>query len=266
MTGSVRAPAESGLGAYVNNPTPAANTPWREADLCVIDLETTGLDAANDEIIAFATVPIEGGRVRLRGVTYRLVRPGRMPEAETIRIHGLRSEDLADAPPLSEVLDQLFAALTGRALVVHVAAVEESFLAPVLREAGAELHNPVIDTAELAAELYSLRRERVPERFGLTPLARASQPPGPSPARSRWRRPHDRPGVPGPGDSARCPQAADDRLARQPPTPPRGTPGTTGTRAGCPACGTSRARPSAVRRTAPSPHRGRSGTRGAGHG
>ena len=173
VTGGVRAPAESGLGAYVNNPTPAAKTPWREADLCVIDLETTGLDAANDEIIAFATIPIEGGRARLHGATYRLVRPGRMPEAETIRIHGLRSEDLADAPPLSEVLDQLFAALTGRALVVHVAAVEESFLAPVLREAGAELHNPVIDTAELAAELYSLRRERVPERFGLTPLARS---------------------------------------------------------------------------------------------
>ena len=51
-----------------------------------------------------------------------------MPGADTIRIHGLRSEDLAGAPPLSEVIDELLDALTGRALVAHVATLEERFL------------------------------------------------------------------------------------------------------------------------------------------
>ena len=89
--------ARSNLSAYVRTPMPAAETPWREADLCVIDLETTGLDAASDEIIAFATVPIAGARVRVREARYRVVRPRRMPRANTILIHGLRSEELADA-------------------------------------------------------------------------------------------------------------------------------------------------------------------------
>lgn len=141
--------------------------------MCVIDLETTGLDAHTDEIIAFATVPITAGRVDLKGARYRLVCPQRMPPAETIRIHGLRQEDLVGAPPLPEVIDELAQALASRVLVAHVAAVEEGFLGPALRAAGAQLRNPVIDTATLAAELWSLRRRPAPERIGLGPMARA---------------------------------------------------------------------------------------------
>jgi DNA polymerase-3 subunit epsilon len=149
----------------------ADETPWRDAELCVIDLETTGLDATTDEIIAFATVPITGGRLCLRDARYRLVCPRRMPDAETIRIHGLRSEELADAPALIGVLDELLEALTGRAVVAHVAAVEGSFLRQILPRD--ELREPLIDTAELAAELWSLLRRPAPKRIGLTPLARS---------------------------------------------------------------------------------------------
>ena len=161
------------VDAYLSSPMPARESPWREAELCAIDLELTGLDPAVDEIISFATLPIVGGRVRLRGGVYRLVRPSRMPEAETIRIHGLRDEDLEHAPPIEEVVGELLAAITGAALVVHVAAVEETFLQPVLRSVGAELRNPIIDTAALAAELARRRGEPAPDRIGLTPLAHA---------------------------------------------------------------------------------------------
>lgn len=152
---------------------PPGATPWREAALCAIDLELTGLDPARDEIVSFATVPIEGGRIRLRASLYRLVRPRRMPGPETIRIHGLRSEDLAGAPSLGEVLGELLEAISGRALVVHVAEVEEAFLGPALQTAGVELLNPIIDTARLASELASRRGEPAPERIGLSPLARS---------------------------------------------------------------------------------------------
>ena len=159
------------LSAYVRTPMPAAEVPWREAALCVIDLETTGLDAASDEIIAFATVPIAGARVRVREARYRVVRPRRMPRANTILIHGLRSEELADSPSLSEVMGELLTELTGRVLVAHVAALDESFLRRALLDAGTSLRNPVIDTAALAAELFSRRHQPGRREVGLTPLA-----------------------------------------------------------------------------------------------
>jgi DNA polymerase III subunit epsilon len=164
--------ARSSMSAYALTPMPALEIPWRDADLCVVDLETTGFDAASDEIIAFATVPIAGARVRMRDARYRVVRPRRMPRANTIVIHGLRSEELADAPSLSEVIDELLAELTGRVLVAHVATLEERFLRSALLQAGTSLRNPVIDTAQLAADLFSRRRQPGPLEVGLTPLAR----------------------------------------------------------------------------------------------
>ena len=88
--------------AFHEAPLPGGRTPWREVTFSVIDLETTGLDPSTDEIISFATVTVAGGRVRLHDARYELVRPSRMPDAETIRIHGLREADLSDAPPISD--------------------------------------------------------------------------------------------------------------------------------------------------------------------
>ena len=122
--------------AYESTPEPAPSTPWRDATFSVIDLELTGLDPAVHEIVSFATVTVTGGTVRLADARYRIVRPRRMPDAASVRIHGLRESDLAAAPPLEEVLDDLLEALTGRVLVAHVARVEEGFCAPPSKPVG----------------------------------------------------------------------------------------------------------------------------------
>jgi DNA polymerase-3 subunit epsilon len=82
-----------------------------------------------------------------------------MPGEETIRIHGLRETDLEGAPPFSQVLDGLLKALTGSGIVAHVAAVERSFLAAALAEHRLPLRNQAVDTAALAAELGTHRRD-----------------------------------------------------------------------------------------------------------
>jgi DNA polymerase-3 subunit epsilon len=162
----------SPVDAYLQTAMPDRATPWREAALCVLDLETTGLDRPDDEIVAFATMPIDGGRARVRGAHSRLVRPRRMPGPDSIRIHGLRSEDLVGAPPMSEVLGELLGALAGRALVAHVATLEERFVRRAMLAAGISFRNPVIDTHALAIELYSRQRLRGPEAIRLAALAR----------------------------------------------------------------------------------------------
>lgn len=161
---------------------PAGSTPWREAVYSVIDLELTGLDPSVHEIVSFATVTVAEGKVRLDDALYRLVRPGRMPDGDTIRIHGLRERDLAEAPPLDEVLNDLLDALTGRVLVAHVAPIEESFLRAALDPRGLRLRNPVVDTARLAEELQRLRRQPSLVRRG------SSEPAESSPGLSRLAR------------------------------------------------------------------------------
>ncbi|GAA4711491.1 hypothetical protein [Phytohabitans rumicis] len=46
-------------------PLPTANprTPWREAEFCVLDLETTGLDLRRDEIVAYGAAIVRPGPV-----------------------------------------------------------------------------------------------------------------------------------------------------------------------------------------------------------
>ena len=160
--------------AYREAALPPARAPWREVTFSAIDFETTGLDPASDEIISFATVTVAEGRVRAGDARYGLVRPSRMPDGETIRIHGLREADLEQAPPLSEVIDQLLEPLTGRAIIAHVADVERGFLRAALAERGLELRNRIVDTAAMDRELRRLRREPPTEHepVGLSAMAR----------------------------------------------------------------------------------------------
>jgi DNA polymerase III subunit epsilon len=143
--------------AYQATKPPPPTTPWREARYAVVDLETTGLDPRRDEIVSFASIPIEDARVIVGGTRTTIVRPTRMPEAQTIRIHGLRPADLADAPVLPEALDLMLESLTGRVLVAHVAWVERGFLAAALKHAGLRLAEPVLDTSLLAPQVLALK-------------------------------------------------------------------------------------------------------------
>ncbi len=158
--------------AYARGDRPGSNTPWREASYAVVDLEMTGLDPDSDEIISFASVPVDDGRIAVGETRTATVKPERMPTATTIRIHGLRPADLASAPPLERALDEILDALTGRILVAHPAWVERAFLVPALRRVGVKLKEPILCTATLAAHVLDTR-ERSPGRD--MPLAEAAR-------------------------------------------------------------------------------------------
>jgi DNA polymerase-3 subunit epsilon len=159
--------------AYRSTRAPSARTPWRQASFCAIDLELTGLDPSRDEIVSFAAVPIEDGRVQLGASVHGRVRPtGAIGEA-AIRVHGLRYADLADAPALEEALDPLLATMAGRVPVVHVAAIERGFLAPALRRNGLRLHRAMVDTSVLGRLWLHERDGHGPRRLPLGELASA---------------------------------------------------------------------------------------------
>jgi len=152
---------------------PRRRTSWREARYCVVDLELSGLDPKADEIISFGAVPIDGGLIAAGRSLYGLARPTRpLPESSVI-IHGIRSVDLDEAPPLEKSIIPLLEALAGRVLVAHSAPVERAFLGAALRRQGIKLREPVLDTAVLGRLLLLERGEPLIGFISLGELANA---------------------------------------------------------------------------------------------
>jgi DNA polymerase III subunit epsilon len=159
--------------AYARAQLPSGRTAWAAASWCAVDLELSGLDPRRHEIISFAAIPIEQGRIQLARATAGLVRPLRALEEASIRIHGLRAADLLDAPPLEEAIGPLLEAMAGRLLVAHVAQVEQAFLGRALRSQGLRLRGPVADTSVIGRLWLGERDGRVPRETSLHDLARA---------------------------------------------------------------------------------------------
>jgi DNA polymerase-3 subunit epsilon len=172
----VRFPSTRNLGpvaaAYARASLSPASSPWDTAPWCVVDLELSGLDPRRHEIVAFAAIPVEHGRIQLAGAVSGLIRPaGALTEA-SIRIHGLRTDDLADAPPLGQAIEPLLAAMTGRSLVAHVARIEHAFLRRALREQGLRLRGPIVDTSVIGRLWLAERDGTAPADPRLADLAR----------------------------------------------------------------------------------------------
>ena len=123
---------------------------WRTVDYCAIDVETTGLDLRRDEIISLGSTQIHEARITTSENFYREVRPGRLPSADSMRVHGLRSIDLEKALSLEQIIPDFAAQITGRVVIAHAAWIERAFLQRHLRRTGLAFSKPMIDTAALA--------------------------------------------------------------------------------------------------------------------
>jgi DNA polymerase-3 subunit epsilon len=157
----LRSPASTVAAQYARAHVAVGKTPWRSAHFCVVDLELSGLDASRDEIISFAAVPIDSGRIAAGDALYGLCRPTRPLSEKSVLVHGIRTADLADAPTIDEALEPLIAAMTGRVMVAHVAWVERAFLGRALNRLGIRLREPVLDTHELGRLLAFKRGEQI---------------------------------------------------------------------------------------------------------
>ncbi len=99
---------------------------WAEAPFAVIDFETTGLDPDHDRILEVGIVCFDGGAVT-KSHGY-LVDPGIPVPEEARAIHGIRDEDLRDAPRIEQLMPTLIEALDGRLPVAYNAGFDRRFL------------------------------------------------------------------------------------------------------------------------------------------
>lgn len=132
-------------GGTITPETPIVNTP-----MIAMDFETTGLDAATNEIVSVGIVPFSLHRIYCRESAHWLVKPQQTLTESSVVIHGITHTDINEAPDLENILEELLSAITGRIVVVHYRRIEREFLAhALLKRIGESIEFPVIDTMEL---------------------------------------------------------------------------------------------------------------------
>lgn len=102
--------------------------PWQEAKYIALDLETDGLDADKDAILAVGWVPLAPPRIRLYEADYGVIH-SQQPLSQSAVIHQLSEQDLRGGEPLHKVLQRLAKRLDGAVLVAHHAPFDWAFLA-----------------------------------------------------------------------------------------------------------------------------------------
>ena len=113
-----------------------------------IDLETTGLDARRDAIVAVAAIPFEQGAARAGFVT--LVNPGRPIPPQSTAIHGIDDAAVAAAPRIDVVLPRFDAVIGRRFVVGHDVAFDTAVLARARMAPAGLAPRLVLDTRRLA--------------------------------------------------------------------------------------------------------------------
>lgn len=108
------------------------------APIAILDFESTGVDPRVDHpvqvSILHATIPSPEARVVY---TTRIRPPIPVPEGASA-VHGLRDEDLVDAPTMSEALPSILEALEGRLLVAYNLPYDLAMLRACCLREGAE--------------------------------------------------------------------------------------------------------------------------------
>ncbi len=156
--------------------------PAREYSYVVLDLETTGLSTERDRVVSVGAVRFQGGHIMLGDSFAELVNPGRNIPAESIKIHGIKPDQVAGARHAAEVFQDFLAWLGTDILVAHYAEFDLHFTNFTMRRLyGFNLQNLVIDLVRmcqgvvLPSDPYGIDRNRhkcgldqLVERFGLS--------------------------------------------------------------------------------------------------
>jgi DNA polymerase-3 subunit epsilon len=159
-----------------------SSPPWDEVLYFALDLETSGLEPRDDEILSLAMVPVRGGVIRCGERFASLVRPADPAglSQEGLRAHHLLPGELAAAPPFAELLPEVDRRLRGGVLVLHHAPLDLGFLRQAWRRAGRSWPRPrpqVVDTVVLLRRLEVRQRLLTPHPAPLPaalPAARAA--------------------------------------------------------------------------------------------
>lgn len=104
----------------------ANDVPWRDLDVALLDVETTGRDASVDRVVEVGIVVGRGGEIVAR---YNwLIHPGMPIPPEVTAIHHITDEMVADKPRFEAIASEIANALKGCIPAAYNAMFDRAFM------------------------------------------------------------------------------------------------------------------------------------------
>jgi DNA polymerase-3 subunit epsilon len=106
----------------------------KQLEYICLDLETTGLDPYNDTILSIGWVVIKNYHIDLSSSVQMLVKDAAKVSKESIVIHHLTPEMLANGYSLDKAMQAFFEQAQGRVIVAHACFIEQGFIDNYLKK------------------------------------------------------------------------------------------------------------------------------------
>ncbi len=153
--------------------------PWYEHRFVVVDLELTGLNPKEHEVVSLAWVVIEQQSIKLHQSGH-LLHEGVLELAQSPIYHGITAQRLAkEGLPMEEILEHFARICDDSILVFHNSLLDTRFLNVACKEHHIELPRIVLDTLKIEQRRLArqgndiafdaLSLEACRQRYGLMP-------------------------------------------------------------------------------------------------
>ena len=124
----------------------------RTTPFVVIDVETTGLNPAEDRVCEIGAIRLISGKEE--GRFHSLIQPNRAMSEGARSTHGISDDMLKEAPPFEKIAQDFRKFLSGSVLVAQNAEFDVSFLNAEFQRAGmTKMALPALDTILLARKV-----------------------------------------------------------------------------------------------------------------
>lgn len=156
-----------------------AHTPWRHLfepykgdEIIALDTETTGLDPRQADVLSIAAVPVKGNRVLTSQRLELTLAASPKLTGDSIRIHGLRHQDLRQGLSPDQALTQLLGFIQNRPLLGYHVLFDIAILSRLTRERfGFPLPNRHVELAHLYRRRRLMQNPEVEPNLGFEHMA-----------------------------------------------------------------------------------------------
>jgi DNA polymerase III subunit epsilon len=172
-------PVKHSRADHLPIPKTPGDQPLSQCRLIVLDLETTGLSTAKDEVIAIGAVAINDNAIDLGDQFDLVLRRPELDISETVLIHGIGPEALTAGHETEDALLHLLEWMDGDPVIAYHSAFDQGFLEKALRKTLSYTRNHTwMDAAEILPAFFPKSRncgaslDDWADRFGLEVSAR----------------------------------------------------------------------------------------------